>query len=210
MSHALATVLHRGRKAASNLMSACLASSRGNALKNGPPHRRKRVTGVRPRTRTRARPGYTLPMRRCLLLLGLIFLLAVGPVVAVDPLLADGVSGAPIAWSNWVGKRGPVAVLVWASWAPGAETVIERWDEISKECRDSGLHPVVVIVQESLADGRAALRPRGVPWIHDRHGALLKQYRVIKVPSILVVSAEGEALARLDPTAEALAVWRRR
>jgi hypothetical protein len=32
MSHALATVLHRGRKAASNLMSACLASSRGSAF----------------------------------------------------------------------------------------------------------------------------------------------------------------------------------
>jgi hypothetical protein len=31
MSHALATVLHRGRKAASNLMSACMASSRGSA-----------------------------------------------------------------------------------------------------------------------------------------------------------------------------------
>jgi dCMP deaminase len=31
MSHALATVLHRGRKAASNIMSACLASSRGHA-----------------------------------------------------------------------------------------------------------------------------------------------------------------------------------
>jgi hypothetical protein len=28
MSHALAAVLHRGRKAASNVMSACLASSR--------------------------------------------------------------------------------------------------------------------------------------------------------------------------------------
>jgi len=32
MSHALATVLHRGRKAASNLMPACLASSRGSAF----------------------------------------------------------------------------------------------------------------------------------------------------------------------------------
>jgi len=28
MSHALATTLHRGRKAASNIMAACLASSR--------------------------------------------------------------------------------------------------------------------------------------------------------------------------------------
>ena len=31
MNHALATVLHRGRKAVSNFMSACLASSRGSA-----------------------------------------------------------------------------------------------------------------------------------------------------------------------------------
>jgi hypothetical protein len=138
-----------------------------------------------------------------------LFLLGSSAAIAVDPPLADGVSGAPIAWSDWVSKRGPVAVLVWASWAPGAETVIERWDEIAKECRDSGLHPVVVIVQESLADGRAALGSRVVPWIHDRHGALLKQHRVITVPSILVVSAEGEALARLDPTAAAVAGWKR-
>ena len=142
-------------------------------------------------------------------MLALIFLLAAGPAEAVDPPLADGVSGAPIAWSDWVSKRGPVAVLVWASWAPGADAVIERWDEIVEEFSGSGLHPVVVVVQESLADGRAALGARDVPWIHDRHGALLKQHRVIRVPSILVVSAEGEALARLDPTAEAVAGWRR-
>ena len=142
-------------------------------------------------------------------MLALILLLASGPVAAVDPPLADGVSGAPIAWSDWVGKRGPVAVVVWASWAPGAGAVIDSWDQFVVECRESGLHPVVVIVQESLADGRAALGSREIPWIHDRHGALLKQYRVIKVPSILVVSAEGEALVLLDPTVEAVAGWRR-
>jgi hypothetical protein len=42
MSHALATVLHRGRKAASNVMSACLASSRGSA---SPGHKRGRAHG---------------------------------------------------------------------------------------------------------------------------------------------------------------------
>jgi len=35
MSHALATVLHRGRKAASNIMAACLASSREGLLETG-------------------------------------------------------------------------------------------------------------------------------------------------------------------------------
>jgi hypothetical protein len=57
MSHALATVLHRGRKAASNVMSACLASSRGHAMKNEPPHRRKRV--ARNRARDPASPAAT-------------------------------------------------------------------------------------------------------------------------------------------------------
>jgi len=51
MSHPLATVLHRGRKAAINVMSACLASSRGSAPPehkhglghpNGQSHGRKR------------------------------------------------------------------------------------------------------------------------------------------------------------------------
>ena len=146
-------------------------------------------------------------MRRCAALTFML-LLAAGPLAAVDPPLADGISGAPIAWSDVVGKRGPVAVLVWASWAPGAPAVIDGWDEIVKECGLSGLHPVIVDVQETLADARAALGPRGVPWIHDRHGALLKQYRVIKVPSIVVVSAEGEDVAHLDPTVAAVAGWR--
>ena len=56
---------------------------------------------------------------------------------------------------------------------------------------------------------RWAPGPRQVSWIHARHGALLKHPLVIRVPSILVVSTEGEALARLDPTAEAVAGWRR-
>jgi hypothetical protein len=147
-------------------------------------------------------------MRTRFVLLTFMLVLAAGPAFAVDPPLADGVSGAPIAWSDWVGKRGPVAVLVWASWAPGAGAVIEDWDEITQASRVSGLHPVIVDVQESLADGRAALGQREISWIHDRHGALLKQYRVIKVPSIVVVSAEGEAVAHLDPTVAAVAGWR--
>jgi len=43
MSHALATVLYRGHKAASNVMSACLASSRGSA---SPGHKRGRGHGL--------------------------------------------------------------------------------------------------------------------------------------------------------------------
>jgi hypothetical protein len=141
-------------------------------------------------------------------MLALLLLFGSSSAVAVEPPRADRGSGAPIGWSDVVSKRGPVAVLVWASWAPGAAAVIDGWDEIALASRESGLHLVVVDVQETLADARAVLGPRGVPWIHDRHGSLLKQYRVIKVPSIVVVSAEGEALAHLDPTVAAVAGWR--
>jgi len=63
MSHALATVLHRGRKAASNVKSACLASSRGSAStehKHGRAQKRaeprsKTAGGERARARARAR-----------------------------------------------------------------------------------------------------------------------------------------------------------
>ena len=131
-------------------------------------------------------------------------LAVVTPAVAADPPLADGVSGAPVAWTDWVVKRGPVAVLVWASWAPRAGAVMDRYDEIAEACASSKLHLVVLDVQESLEDGRAALGPREVSWIHDRHGALLKQYHVITVPSLVLVSPDNQPFARLEPTAAAV------
>ncbi len=98
------------------------------------------------------RSGYTLPMRRRIALVAFMFLLAAGQSAAVDPPLADGVSGAPIVWSDVIGKRGPVAVLMWASWAPGAPAVIDDWDEIALASRGSGLYPLIVDVQATLAD----------------------------------------------------------
>ena len=130
------------------------------------------------------------------------------PLAAADLPIADGVSGAPLVWSEWVAKRGPVAVVVWASWAPGAESVIRRHRELVDASRDVGLELVVLDVQESLEDGRKALAGTGISWIHDRHGALLKHYRVIDVPSILVVGVDGNLKQRLPATAEALRAGR--
>lgn len=137
----------------------------------------------------------------------LLILIGLSAASAADPRLVDGVSGAPIAWTDWVAKRGPVAVLVWASWAPTAEATMDGHAGLSKACADAGLHLVVLDVQESLEDGRSALGGREVGWLHDRHGALLKKYRVIEVPSLLLVDPEGEQLAKLDATPEAVRVW---
>ena len=137
----------------------------------------------------------------------LLTLIGLSAASAADPRLVDGVSGAPIAWTDWVAKRGPVAVLVWASWAPTAEATMDGHAGLSKACADAGLSLVVLDVQECLEDSRSALAGREVGWLHDRHGALLKKYRVIEVPSLLLVTAEGEQLAKLDATPEAVRVW---
>lgn len=128
---------------------------------------------------------------------------------AADPRVVDGVSGAPISWTDWIAKRGPVAALVWASWAPTAEATMDGHADLAKACADAGWHLVVLDVQESLEDGRAALGGREIGWLHDRHGALLKKYRVIEVPSLLLVAADGEQLAKLEATPEAVRGWRK-
>jgi hypothetical protein len=151
--------------------------------------------------------GYTFPMGRLILLIALTILVGGTTGEAADPRLVDGVSGAPIAWTDWVAKRGPVAVLVWASWAPTADETIERHAEFVQASSESGLQLVVLVVQETLEEGRAALGGRDVGWLHDRHGALLKRYRVIEVPSLLVVAAEGQALGKLEATPEAVVGW---
>jgi hypothetical protein len=137
-------------------------------------------------------------------------LLTVTNSYGADPRLADGVSGAPVAWTDWVAKRGPVAVLVWASWAPDAHESLTAYDALATACADAGLHLVLLDVQETLEEGRAALASSDFGWLHDRHGALLKQYRVIEVPSLLLVSADGSALAKLHATPDAVRGWRDR
>lgn len=149
---------------------------------------------------------YTRAVRRILLLVLAAALAA--PALAADPPLVFGVSGAPVAWSDFVARRGPVAVFVWASWAPEAAEVLDRRDDLATAARDRGLNLVLLDVQEPLEDARRALDGCGLEWIHDRHGALLKAYRIIAVPSVIIVSPQGEALARIEPSPEAVRDWK--
>jgi hypothetical protein len=67
---------------------------------------------------------------------------------------------------------------------------------------------VVVSVQEDLDDARRGLEGTEAAWLHDRYGGLLKHYRVVTIPGLLIVAADGEVLARLAPTVEALRGWK--
>jgi hypothetical protein len=147
-------------------------------------------------------------MRRRRLRAFLVLLTSSVVLSAANPRLVDGVSGAPVEWSDWVSKRGPVAVLVWASWAPDAITTIDRYPALKAACEEKGLNLVLLDVQETLEEGRRALSDREIAWLHDRHGALLKRYRVIDVPSLLIVAADGESLGRLAAVPDEVDRWK--
>ena len=115
--------------------------------------------------------------------------------------------GEMVRWSEWIGAKGPAAVVVWASWAPGAATTLRELDGLAAAARDHGLELVIVAVQERLQESASALASRGVVWLHDRHGAILKEYRLIRVPTLAVVDRDGAVVARLDPSAAALRAW---
>jgi hypothetical protein len=115
----------------------------------------------------------------------------------------------PVRWQEWLADRGATAVLVWASWAPAADEDPSAIEAIAGAAGDRGLELVVVAVQESFDDASRALAGLRVAWLHDRHGAILKEYRLIQVPSLIVVDGEGALQGRLEPTSEALSRWRR-
>jgi hypothetical protein len=124
-------------------------------------------------------------------------------------LTLAGPDGGAVRWSEWLQANGPAAVVVWASWAPGADEVADELDQMGVAARSQQLTLVVVGVQESAEEAARVLGRSGAPWLHDRHGAILKEYRLIRVPILVVVDRQGEVLARLEPSAEALRAWQR-
>jgi len=131
---------------------------------------------------------------------------AVRPAAAADlhMLQADR---SPIRWQEWLDANGRSAVLVWSSWAPEGREALREVGPIQDAARKLGLGFVIVDVQEVFEDAEEALGRVGVPWLHDRHGSILKKYRLIKVPILLVVDREAGVEGRFDPSPEALASW---
>ncbi len=118
-------------------------------------------------------------------------------------------AGQPVDWAQWLADNGPAAVVVLASWAPEAERVERDLPALARMCGERNLGLAVVGVHEPLKDTRSAMEGRGVTWFHDRHGSILKAYRLIRVPVMVILKPDGTVSARLDPSPAALADWRR-
>jgi len=153
-------------------------------------------------------------MRRVSVLLAILCLGAAGRVgaqTASSPVA--GVvrpDGTPVRWSGWVERRAPAAVLLWASWTPRADAVLAEVPALVKVCRNRGLRFVLIDVGEPLDEASRALSKTKVDWLHDRHGSILKRYRVVQVPRIVILGRDGRVLAKLKPEARAVAGWKGR
>ena len=115
--------------------------------------------------------------------------------------------GSPVVWSDWVADQAPVAVLLWASWVPSAEETLADLDQITAAARANGLNLVIVAVQETLEEAAESLEGVDVGWLHDRYGHLLKDYRVVVIPRLLVFSEDGREFERLEVSPESLRAW---
>ena len=115
--------------------------------------------------------------------------------------------GSPVVWSEWVADQAPVAVLLWASWVPSAEETLTDLDQITAAARAQGLNLVVVVVQETLEEATESLDDIDVAWLHDRYGHLLKDYRVVVIPMLLVFSEDGRLVERLEVSPKSLREW---
>jgi len=138
--------------------------------------------------------------------LAMAFVLAATGAVAADLHFVQS-DRSPVKWQDWLEANGRTAVLVWSSWAPQSRGILAQVDAIKDAAKKSGLGFVIVDVQEEFEAGEEAIGQRGVSWLHDRHGSILKEYRLIRVPILLVVDREGNVIEKLDSTPESLESW---
>ena len=141
----------------------------------------------------------------------LIALLWAASAVALQPapereIVLQTANGTPVQWHDWAHDNGPAAVLLWASWTPKADQILQLAPQIERTARERRLAFVVISVQEEYEAARKALDGR-LRWLHDRHGQLLRELRVLQVPSLVIVGPGGQIIDRLEASPSALERW---
>ncbi len=160
--------------------------------------------------------GYTGRMKGCAAALIVCVLLSGGIHVAAAQAGTPAVTGivasdsTPVRWSSWVARHGPVVLVVWASWLPRSDAALAQLGPLREACHTRGLSLAVADVSETFAHASAALRKVKISWIHDRHGSILKHYRLVRIPCLLILDRKGHLVATLDVSVTALERWEKR
>lgn len=125
---------------------------------------------------------------------------------APPPTLVQA-DGTHVEWKEWLTEHGATAIVIWGSWLPEDQRDIKRLAEIRKAANGTGLSFVVIAIQEPIEASREVLDSSGLPWLHDRHGGMLKHLLVYQVPALGVIDSDGTVLDRLEVDPGALTRW---
>jgi hypothetical protein len=96
---------------------------------------------------------------------------------------------------------GPAILVFWNSWLPEADEFLPVLLEVDRAAAEHGWPGAIVVFQD---EGGAWARRIGasgaaLPRVLDRRGALLRQFKVTRAPSVVVVGRDGEVLDRCGP-----------
>ena len=130
-----------------------------------------------------------------------ILALAFGSALAVSQEL-ETAAGPPFSLEVAL-ARGPAILVFWNSWLPEADEFVPVLHEIDRAAREHGWPGAVVVFQDE-GDGwarRIGSIGEALPRVLDRRGALLRQFKVTRAPSVVVVGRDGVVLDRCGPTA---------
>lgn len=110
----------------------------------------------------------------------------------LDFTLPD-MEGNPVALGRFLGKK-PVLLVFWATWCPHCNAAVP---EINRIHEDSGrgvrLQVLALDYQESPEKVEAFLRKKQVryPVLLDRKGTVARGYRVLGIPTYILIDAAG-------------------
>jgi len=100
-------------------------------------------------------------------------------------------------------SRGPAVLVFWNSWIPGGAGFVPVLLEVERAARQHGVPGAIVVFQDDSDAWEQTIGApaAGLPRVLDRRGVLLREFKVTRAPTVLVVDRTGKVLERTGPDA---------
>jgi hypothetical protein len=122
--------------------------------------------------------------------------------VGVDPL--QTATGEAFSLQALL-ARGPVVLVLWNSWLPGADEFAARLPAVEDAAAKNGWQEVVALFQdEPSALGRLPRARVSRLEVIDRRGELIRRFEVTRAPAVVLLDKDGTVRARCGPDEESI------
>lgn len=105
--------------------------------------------------------------------------------------LTDMNTGKPVSLSDFKGKV--VVIDFWATWCTPCRKALKFYEKLYREKRDKGLVIIAISIDHREKKLRNHLKKHPVTYyvLHDPDKAVMKQYKVFKIPTTFIVGKDG-------------------